>query len=50
MIPWENYSFRITSVTDNETQAISYYGEYAYSLVITEINLKKEMVFHLLEN
>ncbi|WP_115715901.1 helix-turn-helix domain-containing protein [Amedibacterium intestinale] len=41
MIPWENYSFRITSVTDNETQAISYYGEYAYSLVITEINLKK---------
>lgn len=34
MIPWEMYGFTIASVCDSEQQAISYFGEYSYALVI----------------
>ena len=41
MIPWEKYGFEITSVTSQEQQAISYYGEYKHDLVIVDIELAK---------
>ncbi len=39
MIPWELYGFTIASVCDSEQQAISYYGEYNYALVICDLRL-----------
>ncbi|MEG0329021.1 MAG: AraC family transcriptional regulator [Longicatena sp.] len=39
MLPWEDYGFHISSVTDNEDQALSYYGEYKHDLVFTSIDL-----------
>lgn len=41
MMPWEKYGFEITSVTSQEQQAISYYGEYKHDLVIVDIELAK---------
>ena len=39
MIPWEMYGLTIASVCDSEQQAISYYGEYNYALVICDLRL-----------
>lgn len=39
MLPWQDYQFQITSVTDSEDKAIAFYGEYQYKLVITDIAL-----------
>lgn len=39
MLPWEDYHFEITSITDMEDKAIAYYGEYRFELIITDIDL-----------
>lgn len=39
MLNWEEFGFQVSSVTDNEDQALSYYGEYKHDLVFTEIDL-----------
>lgn len=39
MIPWEEYGFSIYSVTDMESKAIAYYGEYKYDVIFTDIDL-----------
>ena len=41
MIPWEMYGFTIASVCDSEQQAISYFGEYSYALVICDLQLRQ---------
>lgn len=41
MIPWEMYGFTIASVRDSEQQAISYFGEYSYALVICDLQLRQ---------
>ena len=41
MIPWEMYGFTIASVCDSEQQAISYFGEYSYALVIFDPQAEK---------
>lgn len=40
MLPWQEYGFQISSVTDNEDKALAYYGEYKYELVLCAIDLK----------
>ena len=39
--PWEMYGFTIASVCDSEQQAISYFGEYSYALVICDLQLRQ---------
>lgn len=39
MLNWENYGFKILSITDNEQQAISFYGEYRHDLIILDLEL-----------
>lgn len=41
MILWEMYGFTIASVCDSEQQAISYFGEYSYALVICDLQLRQ---------
>ncbi len=41
MIPWKMYGFTIASVCDSEQQAISYFGEYSYALVICDLQLRQ---------
>lgn len=40
MLPWEDYQFQITTITDNEDRALAYFGEYTYELIITDIDLQ----------
>lgn len=40
MLPWEEYQFEITSVIDNEDDALAHFGEYRHDLIITGIDLK----------
>lgn len=40
MIPWEEYGFEVSLVTDTENSALAYYGEYKHDLIITDIDLK----------
>lgn len=50
MLPWEKYSFEITTVTDNEDRAIAYYGEYHHDLIICDLQLNGGDGLSLIQN
>lgn len=39
MLPWEDYKFEVSSVTDNEVDALALYGEYKFDLVICDATI-----------
>lgn len=41
MIPWEQYGFVITSITSEEQQALSFYGEYRHEAILMDLDLNK---------
>lgn len=48
MLDWEALGFKILSVTDQEQQAISYFGEYQHDLIFLDLELKRGDGFSLI--
>lgn len=41
MINWKEYDFELIAFVDNENDAVSYYSEYQYDLVLLDLDLKE---------